>query len=191
MWLKIIPWVGCFLLGGLLLNAHQEIGEQVGQCNTEKLEAVAQAEVITREAQQRAFAVREAQLTQQFEDAETARKAATFARDKAEQKADESNQQIRKLELEASIDEIPDSTECLNVFVPGGLWDDEDCGASSFGGSGSDQVCTDPASPLRATAEGFTSVTYGDSIRLWGMDRSTIDILNTQLGEIDKLGEGL
>jgi hypothetical protein len=46
-----------------------------------------------------------------------------------------------------------------------------------------------PLQPIPLGIEGFSGITYGDALILWGRDRETITTLNAQLQAIEDLNE--
>lgn len=101
---------------------------------------------------------------------------------------------IRALMLEGETDDIPDSNECLNVFIRRSALDWVlHTGTCTDGGAGGDTgpgaVCTDPAVSAGADpATGhFSDITYSDALILWGRDRDTVQILNGRLQAIAAL----
>ena len=197
MWIKFAPWIACVVLSGLWLNARDAVIEERERCNVDKLAAIVEAETITRTALQAAHAREIAQLARQAEAKDRALEIASEELERATRGTVAHENTITRLELEASIDDIPDSKECLNVFALesslAGLYvQPEDCGeAGAGGGSWTGAVCSGPEAVDRAdSASGdFSDVTYADTLKLWGRDRVTIQILNGRLAAIESLGE--
>ncbi len=192
MWLKVIPWAACVILSGLLLKAHQDIGAQIGECNASKLAAVAAAEKKVREAEKQASERKLAQLARQTESERRAREIADEGRIMAEAGTAEREDRIRELELEADFDDIPDSAECLNVFIRAvaldGLLHAGDCTGAVRGEGGDDQVCTNTRR-VPGGDPGFSNITYGDGLILWGRDRDIIDVHNADKRAIKSISD--
>ena len=200
MWIRLLPYAGwplALLVGWLWIDAKEDLATEIERCNTDKLAAVAAAEKVTRETLQAAHDRKVAELVRQAETANRAREIADEERDRATSGTTQRDETITRLMLEASIDDIPDSKECLNVFALNSSLDgmrvrSADCSEDGGGRSaGSDGVCestegTDRANPA---SEYFSDVTYGDTLKLWGHDRDTIQILNGQLQAIESLGK--
>lgn len=111
-------YVAAATLGWLLLQAHQQIGEEIERCNTDKLAAVAEAEQIARDAVQRAAQQRIDMLQRQ---AAQERKAARIAADAvlaAELEARDAQSEIRRLMVQAPRETGIDPKDCLNVALP-------------------------------------------------------------------------
>lgn len=174
------------ILGWLWLESREDLAAAIVQCNADKLAAVVEAEQITREALQSASDARIAELEERHRQTEN---ALLTARDTAEDAAAEvasSEVRIRELELEASIDDIPDSTECLNVFIPSRVLHSGDRGEAGAGGGADGEAGADPGI-LNPADPSFSTVTFGDGMKLWQQDRGIIHTLNGQLAAIEAL----
>ena len=195
MWLRILPWITTLVLGGLLLKAHHDIGVAEEECNT-RVEAGARlAEREARKAEKENFDSQLAELMRQAEakDREIevlSEQAEMFAADSATHAAT-----IRQLTLEAEFDEddLPDSKECLNVFVLrnsiAGVQREQSCpGAGNSNNNG-----TGVSADSETSAEGespFADITYSDALTIWQRDRSNLIKSNCQLRSIGNLSDG-
>ena len=191
MWFRLLPWAG-WVLAGLIfwfwLGAKEDLAAEVERCNSDKLSAIAEAENITRLAERKAAQQRLAQVEQVAEKEKQAREIAEDAAELAEAGQVQQQMRIRELELEASIDDIPDSNECLNVFVPGRVLPAEDCGETGSGGDSRAGGTCESTEGTDSTDSAFSDITYGDSMKIWGKDRVIIGTLNGQLKAIESLG---
>jgi hypothetical protein len=195
MWLRILPWVGCLVLGGLLLNAHQTIGEEREACNT-RVEAGARlAERSARLAEKENFDSQIAELRRQGEakDREIEilnESAVMLAADSATHAAT-----IERLTLEAEFDEedLPDSKECLNVFVLrdsiAGVQRASSCPNSGSGDDSGDALSADSGNSHEGQSA-FSNITYSDALTIWQRDRSSLIQSNCQLTAIRNLSSG-
>ncbi len=197
-WLKLAPWAACAVLGWLWLEARDDVAIAISECNASKLAEIAEAERLVRETVQAAADERAAELARRAIQADDAVAQAKFARDMAEQGTAQREDRIRQLELEASIDDIPDSFECLNVFVPEcaleRVRDGEDSTqAGDSESAGSSAVCADTGgtdSGDTATAA-FSALTYSDVLILWPRDRDSLETVNGQLRAIRGLSDAI
>ena len=200
MWIRLLPYAGwplALFVGWLWIGAKEDLATEIERCNTDKMAAVAAAEKVTRETLQAAHDRKVAELVRQAESANRAREIADEEQDRATSGTAQRDETITILMLEASIDDIPDSKECLNVFALNSSLDgfhvqSADCGETSAGASaGPDGVCvsTEGIDRANSTSGYFSDVTYGDTLKLWGHDRDTIQILNGQLQAIESLGK--
>ena len=195
MWLRILPWVGCLVLGGLLLKAHQDIGEEREACNT-RVEAGARvAERTARLAEKTNFDSQIAELRRQGEakDLEIeilSENAVLLASDSATHAAT-----IERLTLEAEFneDDLPDSKECLNVFVLrdsiAGVQRASSCPNSRSGDDSGDALSTDSGESHEGESA-FANITYSDALTIWQRDRSSLMQSNCQLQSIRNLSDG-
>ena len=117
MWLTAGGYVAAAVLGVLLLKAHQEIGEQIGQCNADKALAISEAQEITRVAEREASERALAQQAQWAERSLNAIQSAADARLQAAERSAESERAVFQTTLERFDEELPDSGACLSVFV--------------------------------------------------------------------------
>lgn len=197
MWAKILPYVAIIALGGLYVDAKQDLATAIERCNTDKQTAVAEAETLTRETLQDAHERKIAELARQAESKERALEIAAEELERATSGTAAHEQTINRLMLEASIDDIPDSKECLNVFVPRSSLDGlymqpEDCRETdSDRSTGSNGICssTEDIDHANPASGDFSEITFGDSLKGWGRDRATIGTLNGRLGAIESLGK--
>ena len=197
MWIKIAPWAGCALLGWLLLNAHQRIGEEIEGCNADKLAAVADAEKTTRQTLEAAHDRRLAELARQRDAERDARIAAEAQRQAAREGVEARDVRIRQLELDVfNAEQIPDSRECLNVFAPAAVvermfWD-ADCREAGAGGStGAGADCTDTGGISDVSRPDFALITFGDVARGWNHDRQSLRECGANLTGIGMINETL
>ncbi len=193
MWIKLAPWIACVVLTGLWLDARDAVIEEREACNAGVIQAALDGERLT-------FAAEKRQLQKDLEDMasvnERERESARIA--KAAERAAQSDtatreETITRLQLEASIDEIPDSGECLNVFVlerslDRVLYPSACPGEGTSTGSGDDPLCGS-AEELDGADPAFSNITYADALKIWGRDRDIIQILNGQLMAIDNLSK--
>ncbi len=202
MWLKLLPYAGWPLAAMMFffwLGAREDLAASVADCNTDKLAVIAEAEQETRELLQASFTRREAVLIQQRAAAEDARLYAEMRRADAVSDTADREAKIRRLMMEAGTDEIPDSNECLNVFVHNDALDGVRMSAGDRasiepgGSSGTDEASSDSSGATEADPEtgDFSNVTFGDTLTLWGRDRDTIETLNGQLQAIADLSNQL
>ncbi len=112
------------LMGWLLLGAKQDLGEAIEQCNSQKLEAIAEATRLAGNAQREALERRLAELEGMALDADEARRIADMARSEAEDRAIGAQETIRIMTREAQNDETaPIEQRCLTVAIPDVLLD--------------------------------------------------------------------
>lgn len=205
MWLKILPWAGCALLGWLLLQAHQTIGEKdqaietaVVTCNSEKQEAARLAERSAREALAEAHANQLAELARQRDAEAVAREVAEKAFAEAQTGVATRDEIIRRLEVENfNAENLPDSRACLNVFAPGDVvermfWAEDGEGCASTGdseGAGADEVCGDSSGASGGATPDFAAITIGDSFVGWNHDRKSLRQCNGQLRAIKTISD--
>ena len=116
-WGTIVPYAGCLILGTLLLKAHQDLGEAVGNCNADKALAISEAQEITRVAERENA---DRALAQQAAWAETTINAVqevSEARVQAAERSAQSERAVFQTTLERFDEELVDSGACLSVFV--------------------------------------------------------------------------
>jgi len=199
MWTKFLPYIAIVILLGLYVDAKQDVATAIERCNTDKQAAVADAERDTRKTLTAAHNRKISELARQAETKDRALEIAAEELERATSDEYANEATINRLMWEASTDDIPDSKECLNVFIPessvsGLRVQSGDCTeAVSGGGTRSDSVCSGAEGVDRAnSAHGdFSDVTYGDGLKLWGRDRATIQTLNGRLAAIEFLGHGI
>lgn len=187
------------VLTGLWLGARDKVIEERGACNAAVLQDLLDQERIGRNADNRHMQQRIDNLERQAErDRESIRLAEETAL-RAVAGTAERDETITRLMLKAETDEIPDSDECLNVFVRAAALDEwvrvraTDCDAERPGaGAGNDRHCAGPegSDETDPAFAHFSDITYGDALKLWGRDRDTIQTLNGQLREIAALSDG-
>lgn len=116
-WVTAGGYVLSFILGALLLKAHQDIGQAIGDCNADKATAVAEAQQITREAE-RENAERMLEQQQQWADLSlNAIQEASEARIQALEAVVDTERDVFQTTLERFDEDLPDSGACLSVFV--------------------------------------------------------------------------
>ncbi len=185
--LKFGPWIALAAMTALYLGKRDDLATEIEAANTRVMASVAEAEKITREAIEKAADDRIAQTAALALSAQKARDEANEKAEAANMDALKAGQRIRELELEASIDDIPDSSECLNVFVPGRVLYPEACGETGTNpDTGANGVCAS-AEGINPDNPAFALVTYGDSMKLWLQDRAGLTTCNGQLKAIESL----
>ncbi len=191
--------LGLLIMTGLYLDKRDDYAQAVSDCNASKLAEVAEAERAVRETLEAAYERQKAEWIALYEAKDSALKEAEVSRDAALVGRDDREARIQKLTLEASVDEIPDSFECLNVFIPWAALDwmrnaDENCPETGDStGAGSDQVCTNPGG-LNGTLPSpgdFSTITYSDGMLIWGRERDNLEIANGRLLAIRHLSDTL
>ena len=197
-WITVGGYTAAAVMTLLWLDARDEAIEIRAGCNTEHVQAALDAERITSAAQASAYEERIAQLDAQKELETEARKIAQDAELDAVATTAARDQKINQLMLEASIDDIPDSQECLNVFTLEPSIDRLLHAEDSRAGGGGAGTGDDPdgsgaqgADETDTPGGNFANITYGDALILWGQDRDIIQTLNGQLAAIEALGHEL
>ena len=114
MWVKFAPWIACFVLGGLWLNARDAVIEEREGCNISKVEEALEASLVVADAQK---AAHERELQEAFEIVERARRAEAIAREAAEL-AESRPEKVRII-----IERIADEDACISAVVPTELLD--------------------------------------------------------------------
>ena len=107
-YLKLLPWAGWVLLvimTGLYLGKRDDLAEAVEICNQQKLETVATAERLAREALSEAHQRELDERAALLQDETEARRLADMAREVAEDGAIAAQKTIRRLQREAETDE--------------------------------------------------------------------------------------
>lgn len=193
--------LGLVVMTGLYLDKRDDLAMAIADCNQSKLAEVIVAEKAVRQTLEEAYERKRAEWVVLYKAKEEALKEARSSRDKAEWGSAEREDRIRKLTLQVEeSEEIPDSTECLNVSIPVAALDwmpvtsGANCSeAGDSGSTGGDSVCTDSGGFDRAfaAAGAFSSITYSDGMILWGRDRDTVEILNGRLNAIRHLSDQL
>lgn len=117
VWITAGGYVLSFLLGALLLKAHQDIGQAIGDCNADKAEAIAQAEQITRRVEREAADRALAQQQEWAERSMNAIQGAYEAERAAIQASAQTERDVFQTTLERFDEDIPDSGACLSVYV--------------------------------------------------------------------------
>jgi len=119
---KAIPYLGWPLAAAMFflwLGLKEDLAQQIEICNQEKLESIAQAERLTREAVQMSLDRRLRELEAIALAESNARQAAETARAEAEAGATNAQNTIRRLMREAENDETATiESVCLNVDIP-------------------------------------------------------------------------
>ena len=179
----------------LLFNAWQgakdDLAEQRAQCNADKLEAIAEAERITREATQAAAEQRIAVAAAAHAREVAALEAELDKSVQAEKRQAVRNQELRRQAEEAfNADDIPDSDACLNAFITSRalrcVLHARDQGEAGAGALRGPDVCADPEG-ADGVHPGFSNVTYLDALLYWGSDRDAAIRLNQRLAEIRRI----
>ena len=194
MWLKILPWATTVLLGWLLLEAREDIGEEREQCNTRVEAGARQAERAAREAERLNFEqvlaardAREAELLSEIDN--LGRQREILAEEVTTVEA-----AVRQLTLESfDEDELPDSGACLNVYVLRDSVRGMQLGQSCAGArdSGDNPGTLYPGPGGADTGEpAHADITYSDVLNLWARDRASLIQSNCQLRSIRNLTNG-
>lgn len=96
---------------------------------------------------------------------------------------------IQRLQLEVfNAEQIPDSSECLNVNVPSGLLYTGDCDGDSDSGDGDNPLCGDP-SRANSGDPAFNRFTFGDALSICNANVDVIETLNGKLKAIRELDD--
>lgn len=114
IWVTVGGYAAAATLLWLLLEAREDLGAEIAQCNADKALAVAEAERITREALQTAMDERIAQLEARLWDEANARRIAEEARVEAES---------RLPEVRTIIREVASENACIDTAVPDAVLD--------------------------------------------------------------------
>lgn len=194
--LALIGTVGAIAFCLLWLNARDAVIEERGACNVEVIQSALDAEVIAHTATRTNY-MKQIEENIEQEKRET---AAIEAAKKQEQeqllKVAGLHSAIDKLMQEANFDEIPDSGECLNVYVlndsvAGMRLRPESCNALGPGGWSAGSANCFSAEGINGTdsaGRDFATVTYADTLKLWGIDRANLMVCNGRLEQIETLG---
>jgi len=190
-------YVAAIILFWLFISAREDLATEIERCNTDKISSALVAEQLVRQATESAYNERIAELESMALNGQKAVDSANAARIEAITASSNQAITINQLMRDADVSEIPDSTECLNVFVPASAVDGmrgsgNDCRSSDFSRSGDNQICAD-SSVIAETdfpSGDFAEVTFGESLVLWEMDRSTIRSQNAQFEAIGTLRDG-
>lgn len=194
MWLKIFPWVTCLVLGGLLLKAHHDIGVEKEACNTRVEAGAREAERQARQAEKENFEDRITELERMVENRDRqimllGEQSEMFAADSATHQAE-----IRRLTLEAEFneDDLPDSKECLNVYVLrdsiAGVQLNQSCPGTGDSGDREGSLRGDSGTSDEGESA-FANITYSDALTIWQRDRSNLIKSNCQLRSIRTLSD--
>ena len=108
LFLKAIPWLGypiALMFFFFWLGLKEDLAQQVELCNQQKLETVAIAERLAREALSEAHSRELAERASLLQDEQEARRLADMAREMAEDGAIAAQETIRRLQREAETDE--------------------------------------------------------------------------------------
>lgn len=193
--MTVFGWSAAILTSYAYMEKRDEVIEEREACNSRAVMAVAEAERITRKVSEANAAILLEELASKYERERAARELAENISQEAEQKSEDQLEVIEQLMAEASIDEIPDSKECLNVFVPEPAVSrlrlrPRSCpGAVPGSGTGASPLCSGSTGAFGNDfpTEDFSDITYGDAIKLWTIDRESIRKLNGQLTAIGML----
>jgi hypothetical protein len=109
IWVAAAGYAVAGVLLWLLLEAKEDLGAEIAQCNTDKVIAIAEAERLTREAMQIVMDERVAQLEARIWDESNARRIAEEARVEAES---------RLPEVRTIIREVASENACIDTTVP-------------------------------------------------------------------------
>ena len=127
MWIKLIPWAGwplAALMFFFWVGLKEDLAQQVEICNVQKLETIAAAERMSREALLNAREREQIERDSIIQAEREARLQANLARETAELKADEAQAIIRRLIEEAGNNEDATVAQvCLNTDVPDSILD--------------------------------------------------------------------
>ena len=187
LWLTIGGYAGCallFLLWRVEVNDHRA---SLAEAETDKALSIAAAEQATRETLSEAHQRELDQQRQLTENAENARLRLSQEVSGLETAVSEHASTISRLEMEASIDEIPDFADCSIVYIPSRVLYAEDCGEAGAGGDYDYRVCVG-AEGLNEADSAFSNITTGDALKLWQQDRTALGRCNAQLAAIESLG---
>lgn len=195
------PVLGASIVGNLLLfwawqSASDAVIEEKAACNLSTVLDELEAERIAHEATKRNIKVTIGDLVAIAERERASRNLVDAENEILAARTAFHENTITRLELEAAEDELPDSRACLNAFmltesVNGLRVSAGDCHQVGGGSRpGAHQACasTQGSDPTAFAGGAFSSITYGDGIRLWQKDRQTIVQLNSQLAGIALLG---
>lgn len=105
----IAGWLAAALTGWLWLQARDDVAQQQEQCNREKVEAIAEAERVAREASEKAAAEAVAVLAQRLETETKARYVAAEAARIANSRPERVREVIRR---------VADADSCVDMPVP-------------------------------------------------------------------------
>jgi hypothetical protein len=203
---RFAPWIAGALgvsvlalgtMTWLYLEKRDDVSTAISNCNADKAASIAEAERLTRKALQTAFAEEIAKRDRRIEALERARQIAEEGYELAAAQAQANEAVIRRLELEGETDDIPDSFEALNVFVPNCAldWVRNPEGVQREAGADRDSrenyVCGGPRrfDPTTPFARIFSSITYADSFVLWGRERAELKKCNADKAAIETLME--
>lgn len=114
IWVAAAGYAVAGVLLWLLLEAKEDLGAEIAQCNADKIMAIAEAERLTREAMQVAMDERVAQLEARLWDESNARRIAEEARVEAES---------RLPTVRTIIREVASENECIDTVVPDAVID--------------------------------------------------------------------
>lgn len=175
-------------LGWAYLKARDTIEHERGKLA--QVEAALSERIIRHDADNRNNNILFAELARQTEREREAVRESRVTERAAVALAAQQEKTIARLELEADIDEIPDSNACLNVYVPfsavsmlhPGNCDRGDTGTGA-GETGTCSLRPHPADPA------FANITIGDALILWGRDRAVIEMHNSDKRQIRALSE--
>ncbi len=126
--IKYLPWVGWLLLAAmtsLYLGKRDDLAAQIESCNTDKVQAVADAEKAVREALVAAQERERVEAVERVRRAQAAAVRASEARLEAQQQADRAQATIRRLMREVGENETVEIEQaCLAVDVPADIIND-------------------------------------------------------------------
>lgn len=176
------------ILFGLWQGAKEDLVRQTEKANTEKVRYALEKEGEVKDALNAAHAEELAERDRMAKATQDALAAITAVADSAQDEIAEKNGRIQQLELEADFDEIPDSGECLNVYVPGGLLLERDCASPGNSGSREGGACRN-IGQSHQTYPAFSAVTYSQLAEAFNHNTAGLEQCNAQLAEIRALGQ--
>jgi len=169
-------------------GAKEDLVRQEEQANTEKVQYALEAEKRVAERLGLAHRAELAERDRLAKATQDALAAITAVADSAQDEIAEKNGRIQQLELEADFDEIPDSGECLNVYVPGGLLLERDCASTRDSGGREGGACRN-IGQSHQTYPAFSAVTYSQLAEAFNHNTAGLEQCNAQLAEIRSLGQ--
>jgi len=114
IWVTVGGYAAASVLLFLLLEAREDLGAEIAQCNADKALAIAETERITRDAMQESFDRQIEQLEARLWDESNARRIAEEARARAESRLPEVREIIR---------EVASENSCIDTVIPDAVVD--------------------------------------------------------------------
>lgn len=197
--LSAVGWASSFWNHAKYVKAAKATTAAIESCNTRTAIAARDAAEVVRNAEKTAYENKLNELASQAHRERIAREIAEEAEARAKAGILEHEIIIEQLMLEASIDDIPDSNECLNVFVPERIVSGLRLRPRACPGVGpGSRPGSHPACPGAQGAdeddfpsEYFSDITFGDGFVAWRKDRGSLMACNGQLQAIEALNEGV